>query len=145
VPLEPGFSELLRGEATLDDVLQETTAPNLYLLPAGRCDRKALHALAQDSAADWFERVKERFDFVLIDSCPVLPVTDALLLAQHADAVLFSVLREVSRLPQVKAALGKMNACGGRVLGAVVNGTVSDVGSYGRRYLYGPEQSAPSA
>ena len=58
---------------------------------------------------------------MIVDSHPVLPAADALLLARHADAVILSVLREVSLTPRVYAASRRLEAVGARVLGAVVN------------------------
>ena len=57
----------------------------------------------------------------------MLPVADALLLGQHVDAVILSVLRDVSRLPAVHAAHQRFNSLGVRTLGAVVIGAPSDV------------------
>src|SRR5207302_10162326 len=108
----PGFSELLRGEAGPAEVIQAAPADNLFLLPAGRCDRAALQALARNGLVEHFGRLREQFDFIIIDSPPVLPLNDSLVLAQNADGVLFSVLRDVSRLPQVHAAAQKLSALG---------------------------------
>jgi succinoglycan biosynthesis transport protein ExoP len=145
MPLGPGFCEVLRGQAGLDEVIRPTSAANLFLLSAGQRDRQAVEALGLDQTGQWFERIRERFDFVIIDSCPVLPVNDALLLGQHSDAVLFSVMQGVSRLPQVQAAVQKISVCGGRILGAVVNGTVATVLGYGSRYLESAPPPAPPA
>jgi capsular exopolysaccharide synthesis family protein len=130
LPQEPGFSEGLRGEVEFDAAVRPTPLGRLWLLPAGRCDAHALQALAQDNVAAVFERLKEQFDFVVIDAGPVLPVADALLLGQHADAALFAVLRDVSRLPAVQAAQQKLESLGVRTLGAVVIG--EQVDAYGR-------------
>ncbi len=136
MPLGPGFSELLRDEAGLDEVIRETSVPNLFLLSAGLCNRKAIEALGRSGASQWFERLKEQFDFVLIDSSPVLPVNDAVLVGQHADAVLFSVLQGVSRIPLVQSAMQKISGCGGRILGVVVSGTAAEAGGFGYGYSY---------
>jgi len=74
------------------------------------------------------------YDFIIVDSCPVLPVADSLLLGQHVDAVIFSVLRDVSRLPALHAAQQKLNGLGVRVLGVVIIGTDTDSGSAAYRY-----------
>ena len=95
---------------------------NLSLLPAGRCDAAAIQALAQDEVQTLFYHLKEEYEFVIIDVSPVLPVADALLIGQHTDAVVLSVLRNVSRLPAVHAAQQRLTSLGIRVLGAVVIG-----------------------
>jgi succinoglycan biosynthesis transport protein ExoP len=119
----PGFSELLRGEVEPGQVVQNTPLENLSLLAAGTCDRQALQALAQEGILrNVFDELKEHYDFLIVDVSPILPVADALLIGEHADAVLLSVLRNVSRLPAVHAARQRLASLGIRVLGAVVIG-----------------------
>jgi capsular exopolysaccharide synthesis family protein len=134
LPGSPGFCEALRGEVEFENVVKPTSVSRLWLLPAGKCDAHALQALAQDGVSAVFERLKEQFDFIVIDSSPVLPVPDALLLAKHTDAVLLAVLRDVSRTPAVYAAQQRLQALGVRTLGAVVVG--EKVESYGRTMSY---------
>jgi succinoglycan biosynthesis transport protein ExoP len=134
LPLEPGFSEVLRGEATAADAIKPTALSRLWLLPAGHWDAHAVQALAQDGVRATFDQLKEQYDFLIVDSCPVLPVADSLVLGQHVDGVLFSVLRDVSRMPAVHAAQQKLQALGVRTLGAVVIGAPCDAGSVAYNY-----------
>ena len=53
-------------------------------------------ALAKGSLEELIARMRQRFDFVVVDTSPVLPVADAIQVAQHVDGVVFSVLRNVS-------------------------------------------------
>ena len=121
-PPAPGLSELLRGEVELDDALVATAVEDLTLLAAGRCDRQTLRILSQGGIAPLLDRLKQRFDFIIVDSSPILPVADAMLIAQHADAALFSIFRDVSRKTKVKAACERLQRLGVPVLGAVVTG-----------------------
>jgi capsular exopolysaccharide synthesis family protein len=124
----PGFSELLRGELEPGQVVQNTPLENLSLLAAGACDRQALQALAQEGVLrNVFDELKEQYDFLIVDVSPILPVADALLIGEHADAALLSVLRNVSRLPAVHAAQQRLASLGIRVLGAVVIGEGMEV------------------
>jgi polysaccharide biosynthesis transport protein len=134
VEREPGFSEILRGEADLVAATHATPADNLSVIPAGRCDALALQILAQGGAESAFEELRAKYDFVIVDSAPVLPVADSLLIGQHVDAVVFSILRDISRVPRVHAAYNRLAMLGIRMLGAVVNGTRED--SYGPDYHY---------
>jgi capsular exopolysaccharide synthesis family protein len=128
----PGLSELLRGETDIPSVLRPTDINNLWLVSAGQSDGASLQALAQDGIGPIFQQLRQQYDFIIVDSCPVLPVADSLLVGQHVDAVIFSLLREVSRLPKVYAACQRLVVLGIRMLGAVVNGTRDDlaVGDY---------------
>jgi capsular exopolysaccharide synthesis family protein len=131
---EPGFSELLRNEVAVNDAIKPTAFGRLWLMPAGHCDGHAVQALAQDSVHALFEQLKQQFDFIIIDSSPVLPVADALLLGQNADSVVFAILRDVSRAPAVHAARQKIDKLGIRMLGAVLIGANSDLGD--RNYAH---------
>lgn len=120
---QPGFSEVLLGEIEMAEAAIESPQENLWLMPAGQWDREVLLALARGGLVGMFEGLAEEFDFIVVDSHPVLSATDSLLIGRQADAVLLSVLREVSEMPRVYAASQQLTAVGIRVIGAVVNGT----------------------
>ena len=122
LPVEPGLSEVLRGELELSDVIRPTTVGRLSMIPAGQWDAHALQALAQEGVGSLFEQLREEYEFIIVDSCPVLPVSDTLMLGQHVDTVLFSVLSGSSRLPNLYAAWQRLAALEIPVLGAVVAG-----------------------
>jgi capsular exopolysaccharide synthesis family protein len=122
-PQEPGLCELVRDEVGADAVIRLTAINNLWIIPAGQYDDQALSMLSQAHAHTLFEQLRKQFDFVILDSAPVLPVADTLLLSQHADAALFSILRDVSRVPKIEAAYGRIAALGVPILGAVLLGT----------------------
>ncbi len=87
LPQAPGLSELLRGEVQLADAIIATPIADLYLIAAGRCDRQTIRVLTQGGLGPFFGELKERFDFVIVDSSPILPVADASIVAQQVDAV----------------------------------------------------------
>ncbi|MHB1423535.1 MAG: polysaccharide biosynthesis tyrosine autokinase [Gemmataceae bacterium] len=122
LPMHPGLSEVLLSEVELTDAVQATTLDGLSFMAAGQWDREVLHALARDGVEGIFEKLEEEFDFIVIDSHPLLSATDSLLIGQRVDAVILSVLREVSQMPRVYAASQRLSTLGIRVLGAVVNG-----------------------
>lgn len=134
---EPGLCDVLRGEAGVANVVQPTCATGLDLVPAGHYDALALQALARDALPALLAGLRTHYDFIIIDSAPVLPVTDSLLIGQCVDGVLFSVLRDVSRLPAVYEARERLASLGIPMLGAVVSGVqganyASDYYAYGQ-------------
>jgi Mrp family chromosome partitioning ATPase len=138
--LQPGFSEALLGEVELPDAVRPTTSDeNLWLLPAGQWDREVLQELARDQSESIFERLRQEFDFVVVDSHPVLPAADSLLIGQHVDAVIVSVLRQVSQGPRVYEACQRLATLGIRIFGAVVNGMPSE------DYIGAPEEKVQAA
>ena len=126
LPLQPGFSEALLSEVHVAEATRATAINNLWVIPAGQWDRSVIQVLARDGGEGLFEKLKEEYDFVVVDSHPVLAATDSLLIGQHVDAVLLSILQDVSQTPRVYAASQKLTSLGIRVLGAVVNGTSRD-------------------
>ncbi|AGA26797.1 GumC family protein [Singulisphaera acidiphila] len=131
-PCVPGFCEVLRGEIDIVGAVQPTVISGLSLLTAGFSDSDSIQALASLDLRAMFDQLKEHYDFLVIDSSPVLPVADALLIGQHVDAVIFSVMRDVSRIPTVHAAYERLSRLGIRMLGAIVTGEQTD--HYGSSY-----------
>jgi capsular exopolysaccharide synthesis family protein len=121
-PLQPGFSEVLLGEVHLAEATRSTPVDGLFMIPAGQWDREVMHALARDGLDEIFDKLKADYDFIIVDSHPVLAATDSLLVGQYTDAVLFSLLRDVSQAPRVYNASQRLASLSIRVLGAVVNG-----------------------
>jgi len=132
LPVEPGLAEVLRGNASLDQVIRPTRVPGLWLAPAGLCDLDAIQSLARGGLHQTFAQIREDFDFVVIDSGPILTAADALLFGQYADAVILSILRDVSRVHRVFEACQRLQSVDLRLLGAVVNGV--SFGKYYRAY-----------
>jgi capsular exopolysaccharide synthesis family protein len=133
IPPGPGLCEVLRGEAHAQDVVLETPADGLHLMQAGKSDALALQALTLDEFRTLLAALKRQYDFIIVDSAPILLVADSLTVSQSVDAVLFSVLRDVSRLPLVYSAYERLEALGVRMLGAVVTGV--EGGVYHSNYL----------
>ena len=129
----PGTSELLRGEIELEDAVQNVMA-DLDVLSAGASDSEAIRALGQDALPRLLEKMSEQYDFVVVDTAPVLPVADALLISGHVDAVILSVYRDISRMPSVIACKERLESLGVHLLGVVVTGI--PVENFGPEYSY---------
>jgi polysaccharide biosynthesis transport protein len=135
VPEGPGVAEILRGEAVAAECIRPSAMPGLSLLPAGRCCRQVIQELARGGIENLFRQLREEFDFIVVDSSPVLPVSDSLLLGRLVDAVVFCVRPKVSRAPSVYAAHEMLSRVNIPVLGTVINGARRHSGS-GADYLY---------
>jgi len=99
VARQDGLSNLLAGMGTFDEVLQpHSVAPNLFLLSAGQSTPLASELLESGEIAQVLETARLRFDLVLVDNAPVLPVADPIQVASHSDGTI-GVLRsgETSR------------------------------------------------
>jgi polysaccharide biosynthesis transport protein len=125
LPAAPGLCEVLRGDAAAREAVHPTGLPGLSVLPAGAWDLAARQALAGDRWRAVKSELEADFDFVVVDSGPVLFVSDSLLMARGADGVLLSVLLDVSRVSSVEETRDRLRAVGANVLGVVVNGVVT--------------------
>ena len=135
MPLEPGLSELLRGEAERDAVVHPTRTANLWLLPAGRCCLRSVQALSTPQLGATIAALATQFDYLVIDSGPILKVADSLLVGQHVDAAILSVLKDFTRVPNVYEACERLRSVGITVMGAVVNGVNDDAARHGVELL----------
>ena len=112
LPLDPGVSESLCGEADVRELGKSVGINNLSVVTAGRCDRHALQALANGEDERILTQLKNEYDFVIVDGSPILPVADSRYVAQHVDSVVMSVFRDLSRAPKVMAAYDILKSFG---------------------------------
>jgi capsular exopolysaccharide synthesis family protein len=138
-----GLSELLRQQVELGPVVHETAIAGLWLIAAGQWNQSATSALARTRLPALLDMLREQYEYIIIDSAPLLPVVDSLLIGQHADGVILSVMREVSQLPLVNTAVERLESVGVRLLGVIVNGVAADVHAY--RHVYIPDFSPHAA
>ncbi len=116
-----GLVNVLLGEKKPDEVIQETGVPNLWMMTSGRLRRGALGIMNGMRLRAILDDVRPKYDVVLLDSPPILGVTDAAILASEADGVLLVVqYRKYPKLISLRAKRMIENA-GGRLLGAVLN------------------------
>ncbi|MFZ4483521.1 MAG: GumC family protein [Chthoniobacterales bacterium] len=116
-----GLTDFLTTEVDLEDVVQRTHVPNLFLLPSGKLPFDAVGVLNSQRMMDLISQVKNRFDVVFFDSPPILGVSDASVLVRALDLTVVVVQhRRFPRamLQRVKQAV--LNV-GGHILGVVLN------------------------
>src|SRR5438105_4024136 len=118
---EAGLSNVLIGSAKANDAVKKTTVPKLWVLPAGRVPPNPPELLGSPRFAELMAAFRENFDWVLLDSPPVLAVTDACVLAHTSSAVLFVVGADLVTRGAAKTALEQLDAAGARYIGAVMN------------------------
>ena len=122
LPLAPGICEALRGQGDVLGMVQPTRTEGVSVVTAGSWNRRVLAYLYKDVVGAIVEQLRGKFDFVIIDSSPLLPTVETRLLSQHVDAVVLSVFRDVSQGPKVLAAQELLEAFGVRSVEAVVTG-----------------------
>ncbi len=91
IQLSPGISNYLVNKATLDEIIKPTEFENLYLIPAGVIPPNPSELIIKQAFQEMIVSLKQRFDFIIMDTAPVGPVTDAQLLSQYGDVSLFVI------------------------------------------------------
>ena len=131
------LSRLLVGEVELDDAVSGTDIENLHVLLCGPPPSSPAELLGSQQFVDLLQRLAEKYDQVVIDSSPVLPVTDAKILSQLVDLVLVVVREDVSDRYALRQCLRQLRDVGAPILGTVFNGADLHKSPYGRQYGYG--------
>jgi len=120
LPLDRGLSSVLAGNASMGDVLRPTSIPGLTVLTAGQPTTAAPELLGSPRFHELFDVLQEHFSWVIIDSPPVLSVTDASLVARRSTGVLLVVASGKTRSHAARLAVNELRTTGATVLGAVL-------------------------
>lgn len=116
-----GLTSVIINQADIDDVLQAGAHPGLSVLACGPIPPNPSELLASPRAAEIFGELAERFEMVIIDATPLLPVTDGSILAALADGTLLVVAEGDATSDHVKAAVKMLASVNARLLGLVLN------------------------
>lgn len=133
--LTPGFTDVLLGDANLAGALRRYEA-NVLILPAGSPPPNPSELLSSPRAAAVIRALAEEFDVVVVDSTPVLPVTDALVVSALADATLVVADSRSTSRKAVRRTLQLLRQVNAPLTGIVLNG-MGTVPDYGYGYGYG--------
>jgi capsular exopolysaccharide synthesis family protein len=135
VDSEPGMHECLAGAIDPIKAVKKTRLPNLDIIPAGARSKSPSQLFESEGLADFFEKVKFYYDIVLVDSAPVLAVSDTLFLCSEVKGVLFVVLAGVTPKDVVRRASNILEESDANVLGAIVNNAAGALPYYyGHKY-----------
>ncbi|NOZ02317.1 MAG: polysaccharide biosynthesis tyrosine autokinase [Deltaproteobacteria bacterium] len=137
--VDRGLSTILVGDSNLDEAIQPTSVPNLDILPCGPPPPNPSDLLGLPSLAATLEGLKERYDTVILDSPPVIPVSDPRILCRLVDGMLLVVKVGRTTNDSLQVVRRELSAVSARVLGVLLNDLdVSRRGyGYGYGYMYG--------
>lgn len=134
--LTPGLSEVLTEKNTLEESIQTSSIPGVSFLAAGEYSSNAAMALARQSVlTQLFHRLREQFDFILVDTSPILAMPDTLMVCSYVDGVILAVRSGISQAVYVNAAYENLRQAGVPFVGAVVNG-ITEKNFYGKYNRY---------
>jgi polysaccharide biosynthesis transport protein len=138
-----GLTDVLVGRTRLDDVLQQWDTSTLSVLPSGQIPPNPSELVGSAQMHHLLEELRTRADLVLIDAPPLLPVTDAAVLAQASDGVVLVARYGHTTRDDVTRSLRALDAVSGRLLGTVLTMVPSRRGQKDYYYRTGEEPGVP--
>jgi capsular exopolysaccharide synthesis family protein len=135
----PGLTNCLVGSADLTTAIRATRVKNLFVLPSGPVPPNPAELLGGRRMGEILAQVRQEFSKVILDSPPVLPVTDTSVLATQVDGVFLVISAGRTSWRLVRRAEQMLKAVGANITGAILNNVRSASGAYGYGYGY-PEK-----
>ena len=139
----PGFTDHFVRHEDLPALIQATELPNLFALTAGPLPPNPPAMLARKNVAELFAQLRRQFEWILVDSPPLASVTDALLLARHADLAIMVVQHNKVDKKLVKRSVVALRKATPNLLGAILNAVDLKARSY--HYYYYQDGEAAKA
>jgi polysaccharide biosynthesis transport protein len=131
-----GLVHCLTSGEPLEELIRPTGVNGLFLLPSGTIPPNPSELLASDRMRDLLEVAKRRFDMVIVDTPPLLAVTDASVLGSMVDGVVFCLYAGRVQRVEALASTERLKVGGARVLGTVLNRYVAGKGGDDKHYYY---------
>lgn len=134
---ETGLSSVLTGNATLEEALQSGPVDGLEILTCGPNIPNPSEMLSSEAFADLLKSLSIRYDRVIVDSPPVIPVADSQILGAICDIVILVLKAEKSTRKLSQQSIGMLMSVNAHLLGSVVNNVTRKQGKYGYYSGYG--------
>ena len=131
----PGLSEWIAGDISIDEVAREID-DNVFFIPCGKKPPNPAELLASDSFQSLLKDTRDKFDLVIIDTPPILAVTDASIIAQYGGQVFVLIRSGQHTMHEIMAAISRFEKDGVKVAGILMNGAPLMEGYYSNKYAY---------
>jgi polysaccharide biosynthesis transport protein len=134
-----GLGEIITGSASLNDTIFKVPGTELDIITSGEKRFDMSDLVNRDQIKKFFDTLKIQYDYVIIDSPPVQPVSDTLILAQATDYNLFLIRSEETRTVTFMSAIKKIQNVGSKIHGIIINDLDTSKDSYYSYYYnYSP-------
>jgi capsular exopolysaccharide synthesis family protein len=118
---EPGLSDMVVGQSAGEATIRKSDSEGLWLLTAGTESPNPTELLASRRFGSFVASQDKKFDWIVFDTPPVMPIADATIIAHGADHVVFVVDAEATNRRTAATALERLTESGARVVGVVLN------------------------
>lgn len=134
-----GLSSCISMGTALSDAVQKTSIEGLYALTGGVIPPNPSELLGSEQMKNVLQRAKEQYDYVLIDTPPVMPVTDALIVSRFVDGMILVIASAEVKVEMARDVKNQLVNAGANILGVVLNKVRSEHHGYG--YYYGSKEA----
>lgn len=131
-----GLSSCISMGTALSDAVQKTGIEGLYALTGGVIPPNPSELLGSEQMKNVLQRAKEQYDYVLIDTPPVMPVTDALIVGRFVDGMILVIASAEVKVEMARDVKNQLVNAGANILGVVLNKVRSEHHGYGYGYYY---------
>lgn len=131
-----GLSSCISMGTALSDAVQKTSIEGLYALTGGVISPNPSELLGSEQMKNVLQRAKEQYDYVLIDTPPVMPVTDALIVGRFVDGMILVIASAEVKVEMARDVKNQLVNAGANILGVVLNKVRSEHHGYGYGYYY---------
>lgn len=131
-----GLSSCISMGTALSDAVQKTSIEGLYALTGGVIPPNPSELLGSEQMKNVLQRAKEQYDYVLIDTPPVMPVTDALIVSRFVDGMILVIASAEVKVEMARDVKNQLQHAGANILGVVLNKVRSEHHGYGYGYYY---------
>jgi len=134
----PGLVDYLFSHNSLDEIIRTTEMPNLDFIPCGTIPPNPAELMESEAMINFLSEIRDRYDFIILDTPPVIAVTDSEILARYVDGSVLVVSADTTEMELLKRAGEIMRQGTHHFIGAVLNNFVykSSYGSYYKYYYY---------
>lgn len=140
----PGLSEILKGEVDPDITFVSPSVDNLTVIPAGKMPRNPAELLGSKKMSALLASLKTRFDYIFVDSPPVVPLTDPCLLGAMVDGVILVIQAGRTQRDIVKHAEHRLQQAHAKTIGYIITNVEYHLPHYLYRYVHKYEDEAYS-
>ena len=131
---DKGISSFLIENVSVDEIIQKTEVNNLDLISAGPVPPNPVELIASEKTAELFKSLRERYDYIIIDSSPIGVVTDSFLLFTYADINIFTIRHNYTTRDAVKSNLKNIEMKGISNVSILINDVKLKKNGYGYAY-----------
>ncbi|MDC5449559.1 polysaccharide biosynthesis tyrosine autokinase [Acinetobacter baumannii] len=136
VEVKPGLSEFLSGQADLQKVLHKTQVANLDVITRGKSPTNPSEILSSNQFKELLEQLQSQYDHIIIDTPPVLAVTDGIIISQYTGVNLIVARYAKSQMKELELTVNRFEQAGVKVNGFILNDIQRASAGYGYGYNY---------